>query len=341
MASSVATLIGQHPSNPCQETHLASGSSKAWTKAYPPITNLIVHSKMQGDQATQADFRAFHPEFEDDTLRLQERGSAPNERSYRLNTEEDGVTWFHTEVSNIVLAAFSRYPRVLQTSHDKPISESRDDHTVDVAYSVYSGKTRKHVAIGEFKRGLIVPGEWRRGKLDTTPQKSLSQELRGYACRYTCPLVFCFDNYTLIMLQFRAKKAKGLEDAKCPVDCWVLPRDNIHGTPLRYALYRFIVQGFRRCQGEAAVDVAFNGQRPSGRCFFNGVPFWKAEDGTKISEPWDYHRRVEASNGAFYWARPGGLEAVQYNDGNTVWDTAPFWESEEQAEEEEDLYSAN
>lgn len=179
MSSSVATLIGQHPSNPCQETHLASGSSKAWTKSYPPITNLIVHSKMQGDQATQADFRAFHPEYEDDSLRLQERGNAPNERSYRLNTEEDRVTWFHTEVSNIVLAAFSRYPRVLQTSHDKPISESRDDHTVDVAYSVYSGKTRKHVAIGEFKRGLIVPGEWRRGKLDTTPQKSLSKELRG------------------------------------------------------------------------------------------------------------------------------------------------------------------
>jgi hypothetical protein len=37
------------------------------------------------------------------------------------------------------------------------MSEALDDHTVDVAYSVYAGQARKHVAIGEFKKGLIVP----------------------------------------------------------------------------------------------------------------------------------------------------------------------------------------
>ncbi|KPM34020.1 hypothetical protein AK830_g12549 [Neonectria ditissima] len=317
MSSSVATLIEQHSTNPCHDTYLMSGSSKTWTKAYSPITNLITHSRVQGDQAVQADFRPFHPEYEDDSLRLQERGNAPNERSYRLNSEEDGVSWFHTEVSNIVLAAFTKYPRLLQTSHDKPISESRDDHTVDVAYSVYTGRTRKHVAIGEFKRGLIAAKEWQQGILDTVPQKSLSQELRG------------------------AKTVKDLEDAKCPVDCWVLPRENIRGTTLRYALYRLLVQGFRRCQGEAAVDVALNGQRPSGRCFFDGTPFWKGEDGSKLFEPWNYHRVVEASNGAFYWAHPGGSDPVQYDNGVTAWDTAPFWGFEEQVNEGEDLYSAN
>ncbi|RTE70810.1 hypothetical protein BHE90_014787 [Fusarium euwallaceae] len=221
------------------------------------------------------------------------------------------------------------------------MSESNDDHTVDVAYSVYAATVRKHVAIGEFKRGLIARREWQHGRLAAAPQKSLSQELRGYACRYSCPLVFCFDNHTFIMLQFRARKAKDLNEAKCPVDCWVFPRNNIHGTTLRYAFYRFIVQGFRQCQGQAKLDIALNGQRPSERFFFNGAPFWREKDGSKLFEPWNYHRVVDASSGAFYWAVPGGSESVQYDDGTTVWDTASFWSAQEPVDEEEDLYSAD
>lgn len=201
MTYSVATLLGQHSSNPCRDTYLCSGSYKPWARSFPPITQLIVHTRVQGggggvgDQAggnaiTQANFEtAFLPEYDDDSLRLQEQGNAPNERSYRLNSEEDGVTWFHTEISNVVLAAFKRYPHILQTSHEKPISESsRDDHTVDVAYSVYTGSDsssssssmpRKHLVIGEFKRGLIAPGQWREGRLRSETQKNLSQELRG------------------------------------------------------------------------------------------------------------------------------------------------------------------
>ncbi|POR32477.1 hypothetical protein TPAR_07323 [Tolypocladium paradoxum] len=179
MSSSVATLIGQHPSNPCQDTHLISGSSKSWTKPFPYIANLIVHSRMQSDQATQADFRAFHPEYDDDSLRLQEHGNAPNERSYRMNSEEDGVTWFHTEVSNVVLAAFKRYPHIVQASHDRPMSESRDDHTVDVAYSVYTGGARKHMAIGEFKRGPISAKQWQQGKLTRHLRRACPRNFEG------------------------------------------------------------------------------------------------------------------------------------------------------------------
>ncbi|KAH8649590.1 hypothetical protein BGZ61DRAFT_546006 [Ilyonectria robusta] len=86
MSSSVAALIGQHPSNTCHETHLVSGSSRIWTRSFPPITNLIIHLQIQGDQATQADFRAFHSKEGDDSLRLQEHGNTPNERSQRLNS---------------------------------------------------------------------------------------------------------------------------------------------------------------------------------------------------------------------------------------------------------------
>ena len=77
-----------------------------------------------------------------------------------MDSEEDGIQWFHSEVSNIVLSAFARYPDILQASHEKALIENHTDQTVDTSYSVSHRKTRMHVAIGEIKRGLIRRDDW-------------------------------------------------------------------------------------------------------------------------------------------------------------------------------------
>ena len=110
MSSTAATLFNKHSINPCKETFYHSASSKEWTKGYPPIT----YAWRQASKCVQANFDAFHDEYDDDGLRLNERAYPPNYREYRLNVEEDAIHWFQTEVSNIVLAAFARYPTLIQ-----------------------------------------------------------------------------------------------------------------------------------------------------------------------------------------------------------------------------------
>jgi hypothetical protein len=56
--------------------------------------------------------------YEDDDLRIQEMAYPPKYRQWRLAYEEDGINWFHSGVSNIVLAAWARYPAILQASHE-------------------------------------------------------------------------------------------------------------------------------------------------------------------------------------------------------------------------------
>jgi hypothetical protein len=104
---------------------------------------------------------AFFNKYDDDIARLGEPAYPPNYRTWRLQSEEDGINWFHSEISNIVLAAWARYPNLLQVSHEKMLSETKSDpKVVDVAYSVEHECKRVHVAIGEFKRGLIAPDVW-------------------------------------------------------------------------------------------------------------------------------------------------------------------------------------
>jgi len=186
MATTVGDLLAQHPVNPIHDTRFHTGSNKPWTKIYPPITKIIVRTRVQtvnGQQAVVANFDpAFLGEYHDDALRLNEPVYPPNYRHWRLQSEEDGVLWFHTEISNVVLAAWSRYPDLLQVSHEKPLSETvSESQVVDIAYSIRrEGGMRVQIAIGEFKRGLIESDSWQRGKL-SKPQLAFSQELRGCA----------------------------------------------------------------------------------------------------------------------------------------------------------------
>jgi hypothetical protein len=91
-----------------------------------------------GHQAVLADFDlAFLSEYQDDILRLNEPVYSPNYRRWCLQSEEDGLVWFHTEISNVVLAAWARYPDLLQVSREKPLSETvSENQVVDVAYSI-------------------------------------------------------------------------------------------------------------------------------------------------------------------------------------------------------------
>lgn len=180
MATTVGALLGQHSTNPVKKTEFTTSSRKDWTKSIFPINSLQVHTS-QTPTGTIADFSAFLDEFEDDDLRFNEPAYPPNFRNWRFSSEEDGVNWFHTEVSNIVLAAWGRYPQILQASHEKSFIIN-DDKTVDIAYSLAHKNQKYHVAIGEFKRGLIDFDQWSSGNLFKT-QAALSQELRGYVLR--------------------------------------------------------------------------------------------------------------------------------------------------------------
>ncbi|KAJ2893603.1 hypothetical protein MKZ38_008426 [Zalerion maritima] len=309
MSSPVRTFLEQHPTNPVGETGYTSSSHKNWARDFASINKLYVHSFLKDDGGVGA-------KFENAFLDLE----------WRLAYEEDGINWFHTEVSNIVLAAWARYPAVIQTSHEKPLTKTQVSESVNIAYSVRRDNSRLHIAIGEFKRCLLVPHEWQQGTL-RPPQQGFSRELRGYAYLYRCPQIFCFDNSTFLMLQFRATTAESIRDPDCAVDCWVFPRDNFNGLPLRWALYRLLVQGFRRCQGIWSLTPSLYNTISDRREFYNGRPLWRI-GGQLYNKPWGHCRRVDPFYGAFYWTDAEGCEPQVDVAGDKIWDTLGFWEPE-------------
>ncbi|KAF2456631.1 hypothetical protein BDY21DRAFT_39767 [Lineolata rhizophorae] len=240
---------------------------------------------------------AFLPMYNDDSIRLQEPCVAPNARQWRFEVEADCEAWFHAEISNIVLSAWANYPTILQSSHNKPLSEVNTTETVDVMYSMKYGNAKLPLVIGEFKRNLIHPVQWQSGETPSSSQKKLSRELRGYAHKYQCPHVFCFDGETLL-LQFRASKMENLEDEECPVDFWVLPRTNSSCT-LRYALYRLLVQGLRRCQGYLGGELTIGNLTTNSRQFYSGRPTWKINGKKELQHPQGFERSIDASTGSF------------------------------------------
>lgn len=181
MASTVMDLIHMHSVNPVIETRMQTDSNKSWAKDFRPISRLLVHTVLEGTNAAIANFDGiFTPELADDARRSNERASPPSNRSYRLYSEADGVSWFDTEISNVVLAAFRGAPNVmLQHQHPpkRSVAGSSGIKLVDTAYTLKHGSTSHNLAIGEFKRNLINPREWQGGQLSR--QKGLSQELRG------------------------------------------------------------------------------------------------------------------------------------------------------------------
>lgn len=138
-----------------------------------------------------------------------------------------------------------------------------------------------------------------------------------YADKYQCPQMFCWDGKILLVLQFRARKPEHIRNADCPIDCWVIPLVESTCT-LRYALYRLMVQGLRRCQAAAAsIPLQVGSLTEHGREFFTGRPIWKVDGQSRGNHPEGYVRMVDATSGALYWA----LEVLE----GTVWETGAFW----------------
>ena len=81
-----------------------------------------------------------------------------------------------------MLAAWARYPAVLQTSQAKPLSSTENiPESVDTTYSTKINGRRVPLVIGEFKRNLIIKRQWQAGNLTGREgQQKLSRELRGY-----------------------------------------------------------------------------------------------------------------------------------------------------------------
>jgi hypothetical protein len=92
---------------------------------------------------------------------------------------------------------------------------------------------------------------------------------------------------------------------------------------LRYALYRFLAQGFRRCQSywPAQISAPIGGLLPErDREFFSGRPVWNINGSRQGQHPGGFYRAMNAEYGAFYWTHddPSLLDSW-------VWDTQSFW----------------
>ncbi|KAH6628906.1 hypothetical protein F5144DRAFT_655585 [Chaetomium tenue] len=298
--ATIYDLLTQHSTNMVHNTYYVTQSNQKWARNYHPIRNLVVHSYHGGDGLVHANFdSAFLGSYEDDRLRMDEPTVAPNRRMWRLECEADCELWFHTEVSNVVLAGWDRYRRVTQTSHTNPPRVENIPEEVDATYSIKYGNERTTGNV------LQVAG-----------QKMLSRELRGYADKYQSPQVYCFDGKTLLLLQFRADTPAKMLDEDCNVDCWVLPREGSFYS-LRYALYRLMAQGFRRFQGMCALPISVGGLTPRSRRFFDGVPIWRRDGVDQDEHPGGYVRSVDGTSGAVKWIRS--------ESGDLMWETAAFW----------------
>ncbi|KAK4143562.1 uncharacterized protein C8A04DRAFT_12250 [Dichotomopilus funicola] len=329
MTTTLGQLLEEHPDNGAYNPGYKSGTNKGWAKKFSPDLKLRNRTRNvdlgDGNYVVVADFdESFLPEQPDDISRRNQLVFPPNIRSWRLEQEEDYVTWFHAEVSNIV-AGFSSSPPVLQQSQPKPYTEEKHDESIDIVYTIKHNKERLPLAIGELKRNLIDPIQWLDKRLRSATQKSLARELRGYAYKYRCPHAFCFDGAHFLMLQFRADTPEGIKDIHCDVDFWLIPIDNLGGSTLRTALYRLMVQGLRRCQGARAVQPLLHGYPPALRRWFSGEPFWNVGNGVLESNPWGYTRYFDASTGAVWWMH-GDNRAVD-ESGNPIWDCMGLWEN--------------
>ncbi|KAK0707223.1 hypothetical protein B0T21DRAFT_387679 [Apiosordaria backusii] len=295
MATTVRDLLSQHSTNCVKTTGYKTGTDKTWTRGYPTIERVALHSR-----AVPSDSSSIVADFESPLL----------PRIY--DDPEDCSDWFKAEVSNVVLAAWTDYPAILQVSHAKPFLDSSSSETVDVSYTFTYLNRKVPVVIGEWKRNIIRPEEW---------------------MQIPMPQIFCFDGEWLLMLQFCAKSPEKIKDPNCKIDCWLIPRVNgNNGVTLRYALYRFLAQGFRRCQSyywPAATPTQVGGLLSErNREFFSGRPLWKVDGVSHSQHPDGFQRAIDTQYGAFYWTHS---DQSLLPLGEVVWDTRALWYSEEDA----------
>lgn len=247
--ATVGDMLQQHSANLVEMTGYVSGSHKRWTGYFHPINNLLVHTRIvEGGSLANYD-RACIPLHADDNLRLNTPAVPLQPCRYDLNNEADREHWFHSEIVSPMLGAWYDFPNVRVAFHQRPTGGTPCLEEVDISYTVTRNNQKFVLMIGETKRNLIRSSIWQTGTVSVrSSQTKLSQELRGYAYKYACPQIYCFDGPTLLLLQFRATTRDQMLDPECPVDCWVLPLENTMAS-FREGLYMLLNQGFRRFQG--------------------------------------------------------------------------------------------
>lgn len=137
------------------------GSSiQAYIESHP-------HTSIVGGISYAEFDQSFFPLHHDDMVRMNEPAVASNLRRWRFKMEADCENWFNSEISNILLAAWSKYLIILRTSHNKLLTEENISENVDVTYSTRIGNQRVPLAIGEVKRGLNDPRAWQAGDISS------------------------------------------------------------------------------------------------------------------------------------------------------------------------------
>ncbi|RGP77279.1 mycothiol acetyltransferase [Fusarium longipes] len=294
----------------------------------PPIACAAIHNKqhihrekhiLEDTLKNPSADNVLLPLLADDLqLRMKQTVHETNERVWRLDTEADVENWFNSEVVSVVLTGWAKWPQVMQNSHTKPLRTDIKE-SVDSVFAVKIGGQEQTIAIGEYKWNLISERQWNSPNAITNKrQEHLSQELRGYAFKYGCPQVFSFDGFYLILLQFRAKSVEDIRHRDCPVDCWVVSATRDGAVPLRVALYRLLMQGWRRVQGNSAPLQMIGGRMPHSREWYSGSPLWEGERGLQRQHPGGFTRQCEPQTGKLFWRNGQGLKS---NETGHLWST--------------------
>lgn len=179
--TTVGDLINSHPSNKVKDTGYTTATDKRWADKHAAITTFRVHTTYDESHVFTAQFDGpLEPLLADDELRWTMPAYPPNTRDWRLVSETDASNWFHHEISNVVLAAFSEYPALVQVSEATALSDKNIPETVDVMYTVGKPGHKLPVLIVEMKRCLLDIEYWQHGKGGSLQgQRKLSRELRG------------------------------------------------------------------------------------------------------------------------------------------------------------------
>lgn len=98
----------------------------------------------------------------------------------------------------------------------------------------------------------------------------------------------------------------------------MIPREN-SCTTFREALYRLLVQGLRRLQGNRAQQPTLGSFASPLRQFYNGWPAWRTDDG-RILAIQRYYRVVDVYTGAMKWVYEEDLDFPTWETDSGLWE---------------------
>ncbi|KAF1366158.1 hypothetical protein EJ07DRAFT_94579 [Lizonia empirigonia] len=278
----------------------AKTSAKPWADNSNDLTNFTLH------QSTKLEFdNVFGPLNLDDTNRFgYVIAQAPPIAEFVMK-EADVARLFHRQVSGVVLQYFMLMLLVMELDQSGPLGMTSFSGVVDTQF--LHTATKGLLAIGEFKTPGVIATEWSPAR-QAEKAKMLGRELREYAYQYMCPQVFCYDGAQMLIARFRANNREDIR--RCDGDMFVIPNiAGADGIPIRYALYRLMVDGLHRLMAATAPLVTI-AQPVTGLLhtrhfyWFSGEPYWVDGSNTMHSSVTGVVRTAMQDNttGIWRWA---------------------------------------